>query len=118
MPLSDRERQLLAEMEAALEQDDPRLVSTLSGKVRAPKGGKVLTGVIALFAGMAILLTGLIAQIPLVGVSGFIVSLIGAFLIISNFSAPKISANGKSKSPSKGWGDRLGDRWDNRNSGN
>jgi hypothetical protein len=31
MALSDRERRLLAEMEAALASDDPRLQSTLSG---------------------------------------------------------------------------------------
>ncbi|MEN9324548.1 MAG: hypothetical protein RL414_302 [Actinomycetota bacterium] len=118
MALSDRERQLLAEMEAALEQDDPRLVSTLSGKVRTPQGSKVLAGVIALFAGMAILLTGLIAQIPAVGIAGFIVALLGSFLIISNFSAPKIPGNKGQHSGKKPWGDRLGDRWDNRNFGN
>ena len=32
MALSDHERKLLAEMEAALEQEDPRLLSTLTGK--------------------------------------------------------------------------------------
>jgi hypothetical protein len=36
MPLSDEEKRLLAEMEAALAVDDPKLVSTLSGKVRTP----------------------------------------------------------------------------------
>ena len=34
MALSDHERKLLAEMEAALEQEDPRLLSTLTGKAR------------------------------------------------------------------------------------
>lgn len=117
MPLSEHERKLLAEMEAALEQDDPRLVSTLSGKIRSPQGGRVIAGVVALFAGMAILLAGLIAKIPAIGISGFTISLVGAFLIISNFSAGKLKSGlslGQPK-PKKGWGDRLEERWDKRN---
>ena len=119
MPLSEHERKLLAEMEAALEQDDPRLVSTLSGKIRTPQSGRVLSGVIALFGGMAILLTGLIAQLPPLGIAGFIISLIGTFLIISNFSATKLksatSTTSGGKKQKKAWGDRLEERWDRRN---
>lgn len=116
MPLSEHERKLLAEMEAALEQDDPRLVSTLSGKIRTPQSGRVLSGVIALFGGMAILLTGLIAKLPPLGIAGFIISLIGTFLIISNFSATQlksVSSTGN-KRQRKAWGDRLEERWDRR----
>ena len=107
-------------MEAALEQDDPRLVSTLSGKIRTPQSGRVLSGVIALLGGMAILLTGLIAQLPPLGSAGFIISLIGTFLIISNFSATKLksansSTNSGGKKQKKAWGDRLEERWDRRN---
>ena len=116
MPLSDHERKLLAEMEAALEQDDPRLVSTLSGKIRTPQGGRVVGGVAALFGGLAILLGGLIAQVPVIGISGFVISLVGTFLIVSNFSATKLKSGSAAKNNAKkGWGDRLEDRWDRRN---
>ena len=117
MPLSEHERKLLAEMEAALTQDDPRLVSTLSGKIRTPQGSRVLVGVIALFGGMAILLAGLIAKIPAIGIAGFIISLVGAFLIISNFSAGvmKNAVGNKSSKNKKSWGNRLEERWDKRN---
>lgn len=117
MPLSEHERKLLAEMEAALTQDDPRLVSTLSGKIRTPQGSRVLVGVIALFGGMAILLAGLIAKIPAIGIAGFIISLVGAFLIISNFSTGVMNnaVGNKSSKNKKSWGNRLEERWDKRN---
>ena len=44
MPLSDHEKRLLAEMEAALVADDPGLVSTLNGRSRSPKFGRALAG--------------------------------------------------------------------------
>lgn len=117
MPLSEHERKLLAEMEAALEQDDPRLVSTLNGKIRTAQGSRVVLGVVALFGGMAILLGGLIAKVPAIGVVGFVISLIGAFLIISNFSTGVMKNNVGSKSAKnkKSWGNRLEERWDKRN---
>lgn len=107
-------------MEAALEQDDPRLVSTLSGKIRTRQGGRVVIGIAALFGGMAILLAGLIAQIPAIGVAGFVIALIGAFLIISNFSAASLKAAGSQTAPKqkKAWGERLEERWDKRNNDN
>ena len=84
MALSDRERRLLAEMEAALASDDPRLQSTLSGDTatlirRAPGG--VLAGLAIVIAGIAILFTGLIAQITVVGIAGFIVALVGVVMV-------------------------------------
>ena len=65
-------------MEAALVQDDPRLVSTLSGKIRAPQGNRVVAGLVSLFGGMAIILAGLVAKIPAVGIAGFIIALVAA----------------------------------------
>ena len=57
MPLSDREKRLLEEMEAALLTEDPRLVSALSSKGPVSPsrnrimagGGLVILGVITLF---------------------------------------------------------------------
>lgn len=119
MPLSDREKKLLAEMEAALEQDDPRLVSALTGKVRTPARSRAVGGTIAVFVGMAILLGGLVAQITLVGIAGFLIALVGAFIAISNFKPGGEFAAYKDsktpKQPKRGWSARLEDRWDRRN---
>ncbi|MEY4735660.1 MAG: hypothetical protein RL428_995 [Actinomycetota bacterium] len=117
MALSDRERRLLAEMEAALASDDPRLQSTLAGGDtqtlirKAP--GSLIGGIALILAGIGILFTGLISQITPVGVAGFIVALIG--LLMSIRSAGSISITGpRVKSPKRSLNDRLQERWDRR----
>ena len=89
MPLSDHERKLLAEMEAAFEQEDPRLVSTLTGSARTKQGSFVFYGVIGVLGGMAILFGGLIAKLIFVGLIGFVIALAGAFFIFTNLSIGK-----------------------------
>jgi hypothetical protein len=115
MALSDRERRLLAEMEAALASDDPRLQSALSGSNtqtlirKAP--GSVLAGGALILAGITILFTGLIAQMTPVGIAGFVVALAGVLMVVRSISVkgPRISR------PSRSLADRLQDRWDQRN---
>lgn len=115
MALSDRERRLLAEMEAALASDDPRLQSTLSGSdtqtlmKKAP--GSLLAGAGLILGGIAILFGGLISQLTPLGVVGFIVALAGVLMVIRSVSVkgPRVAR------PSRSLGDRLQDRWDRRN---
>lgn len=121
MALSDRERRLLAEMEAALASDDPRLQSTLSGGDtatlirKAPKSA--LAGLALIVAGIAILFTGLISQIAPIGIGGFIVSLSGLLMLLRAVSQKGLpSVSGRVKSRGQGsFGARLQDRWDQRN---
>lgn len=115
MPLSDRERRLLAEMEQALSADDPRLVSALSG---GPKvSGGVLKGALLTVAGIAILFGGLIAKTTLIGVVGFLVALTGVLLAAKG--APKAGSSKvkKAKGSRGSLSSRLEDRWDQRNQG-
>jgi hypothetical protein len=116
MALSERERKLLAEMEAALATDDPRLQSTLAGDTatlirRAP--GRVFAGIGLFVAGIAILFTGLIAQITLVGIAGFIVALIGTLAILRSL-AGKTPARARGPRNRGSLNDRLQERWDRR----
>ena len=115
MALSDRERKLLAEMEAALATDDPRLQSTLAGESkslsRAPIG--VLAGIGLLLAGVAILFTGLIAQITLVGIAGFIVALTGTLAILRSLAGKSFATPGAPRARGS-LSDRLQERWDRR----
>lgn len=114
MPLSDHERQVLAAMEAALEKEDPKLVSALTG---LPTGGKGFgIGALSLIAGMAILIGGLVAKNVLIGSLGFIIALVG--LVIGINALPK---RGQASGEQKGgrrkgstWADRMNERWDNR----
>lgn len=114
MPLSDHEKRLLAEMEAALSADDPRLVSTLNGRARTPKAGRALTGFLAILGGMAVLLAGLIAQAIAVGIAGFLISLVGLVVLLSNLSMGRSEFKGPKGARTK-WSSRLEDRWERRN---
>ncbi len=111
MALSDHERKLLAEMEAALEQEDPRLLSTLTGKARTRQSSRALLGLSILALGAVILISGLVAQATIVGVIAFVICLAGVLLIITNIS---LNSGGK-KVKKPGWGSSLEERWDRRN---
>jgi uncharacterized membrane protein HdeD (DUF308 family) len=111
MALSDHERKLLAEMEAALEQEDPRLLSTLTGKARTRQSSRALLGVSILALGAVVLISGLVAQATIVGVIAFVICLAGVLLIITNIS---INTGGK-KVKKPGWSSSLEERWDRRN---
>jgi len=114
MALSDHERKLLAAMEAALEQEDPRLLSTLTGKARTRQSSRALLGLSILVVGLLVLISGLIAQATVVGVVAFLICLAGVLLIITNIT---IKTGGKSiKKP--GWGSTLEERWDRRTNDN
>ena len=111
MALSDHERKLLAEMEAALEQEDPRLLSTLTGKARTRQSSRALLGLSVLALGAVVLISGLVAQATIVGVIAFVICLAGVLLIITNIS---LNSGGK-KVKKPGWGSSLEERWDRRN---
>jgi uncharacterized membrane protein HdeD (DUF308 family) len=111
MALSDHERKLLAEMEAALEQEDPRLLSTLTGKARTRQSSRALLGLSILAIGAVVLISGLVAQATIVGVIAFVICLAGVLLIITNIS---LNSGGK-KVKKSGWGSSLEERWDRRN---
>ena len=111
MALSDHERKLLAEMEAALEQEDPRLLSTLTGKARTRQSSRALLGLSILALGAVVLISGLVAQATIVGVIAFVICLAGVLLIITNISLN----SGEKKVKKPGWGSSLEERWDRRN---
>ena len=112
MALSDHERKLLAEMEAALEQEDPRLGSTLTGKARTMQGSRVLLGFSILLVGLLALVSGLVAKQTVVGVIAFLISLTGVVLIITNINLKPQMSRGNKKF---GIGSNLEERWDRRN---
>jgi hypothetical protein len=123
MALSDREQRLLAEMEEALSADDPRLVSTLNGTATR-FSASIGIAIAAILGGFSILFAGLIAQLTLVGVGGFLVALVGVILLINSLSsrASKLGQMGRSpkrarRSFTKGFSKGMEDRWDQRNNG-
>jgi hypothetical protein len=121
MALSDREQRLLAEMEEALSADDPRLVSTLNGTT-SRLSASIGIAIAALLGGFAILFAGLIAQLTLVGVAGFLVALVGVILLINGLTSRTKLGQGRSpkrarRSFTQGFTKGMEDRWDQRNNG-
>ena len=116
MPLSEHEERLLAQMEAALSQEDPKLVSALSQqKVRR---SPILS--LALIAvGFFTLFIGLVSQVILAGVAGFIIALAGLYRLITTSRSRTIG------SPTKGpkakrrsrFNSMLEERWERRQFG-
>ena len=120
MALSEREQRLLAEMEEALSADDPRLVSTLNGS-RTRIGASIGIAIAFVLGGFSILFAGLIAQLTLVGVGGFVVALVGVILLINGLANAGSKAGKTPKRARRSFGQGftkgLEDRWDQRNNG-
>lgn len=116
MSLSDRERRLLAEMEAALATDDPRLESRLAGNTLTPTKPRLLVGVISIIAGIAILFTGLISKTTPLGAAGFLVALVGVIVTARSISSLSLGAPREKKARTS-LSARLEERWNRRDFG-
>jgi hypothetical protein len=113
VPLSDREKRLLEEMEAALLTEDPRLVSALSSKAPvSPSRNRIMVGGGLVILGLITLFGGLISQVAPIGILGFVIALSGVITAISSISAPVPGP--RKKSPRTNLSARLEQRWDNR----
>jgi hypothetical protein len=113
MPLSDREKRLLEEMEAALLTEDPRLVSALTSKAPvSPSRNRIMVAAGLILLGVITLFGGLISQITPIGILGFVIALGGVITAISSISAP---IRGPRKPSSRtNLSARLEQRWENR----
>lgn len=119
MALSDHEQKLLEQMEKALANEDPRLVSTLRNPgiaVRTPK--HILLAVFAIAAGIAGLLAGVITKLPPLGIVGFVAIVAGLTAIVSgagNGALKNVSAKSTGPKNKSSFMQGLEERWDRRN---
>jgi hypothetical protein len=79
VPLSEEELRLLEQMERALVEEDPKFASTLRGTTlrQSARRKAILAGVLFV-GGVVVLMTGVIAEQPVVGIIGFLVMLVSA----------------------------------------
>lgn len=117
MPLSEQEQRLLDEMERSLYHNEADDVTT----VGAPRGRAsftaILLGAIAGVLGLGLLLTGVIAQQPVVGVLGFALMFGGALFAIAPPIRFRVLSSGHGAAPRAEratFMDSLNDRWDRR----
>ncbi|WP_457963587.1 DUF3040 domain-containing protein [Arthrobacter sp. D1-29] len=80
MPLSDDERRRLEALEEQLSEDDPRLARNL-GDARPDRKTqrRKSFAVLAILAGLALVITGIAMQMPVIGAAGFALQCAGAY---------------------------------------
>ena len=94
MPLSEEELRLLEQMERALVAEDPKFASALRGTTlrRNARRRSFIAGAVFL-VGVAVLMTGAVMQLTVVGIVGFVVMLGSAYVALSSWrgqnSAPQ-----------------------------
>lgn len=138
MPLSEEELRLLEQMERALVEEDPKFASTLRGTAfrRSARRRAIIAGV-CFAGGVAVLMTGAVASIPVLGIAGFVVMLVSATVALASLRGqhrpaavdPRAShpsrggftvidggrRNKRSRSSSHGsFMDRMNERWNRR----
>ncbi|MCA1781593.1 MAG: DUF3040 domain-containing protein [Dermatophilaceae bacterium] len=72
MPLSDREQQLLKQMERALIEEDPRFATSMRGGPRQARNRRRLAiGIGGVLVGLGVILFGVTTKLVVVGAIGF-----------------------------------------------
>jgi hypothetical protein len=86
VPLSEEELRLLEQMERALVAEDPKLASTMRGTtLRATARRRALIAAFVFVLGIVVLMTGAVTQIVAVGIGGFVVMLLSAYVALSSW---------------------------------
>lgn len=130
MPLSDREQQLLDQMERALLQEDPGFATSMRGGPRKARNRRrVAIGVGGVIVGLGIVLLGVTIQQVVVGAIGFAL-MVGAVIYALTDGRPKLQAvptpgsggtgsKTRRKNAGQGFMNKLEERWEQRrNEGN
>ncbi len=128
MPLSEHEQRLLEQMEQALYAEDPKFATSLrSARAVKASRGRAALGVLALLAGLGLLVAGVATTVIALGVVGFVAMLFGCVAIYSAFQtradapaaegAEEAAPQGKASSADdqgSGFMNRMEDRWRRR----
>ena len=127
MPLSEHEQRLLEEMERSLYQNDADFVAKVGGTRARPAYRSIVLGILIAVVGIAVLVTGVFVQQPLVGILGFVVMFAGVLVAIAPGkriaqdpdATPSSSTRGakQGKAAQAGFMNKLNDRWDKRQDG-
>ena len=107
MGLSDREKKIIEEMEAALQAEDPRLVATMERSRPS-----MVYNFAAIIIGLALLLSGVITNFVFIGIIGFIIALAGAATIRV---APRANGSKGVKVKGSNGPGKMQERWNRRN---
>ena len=114
MGLSEREQQLLDELERGL-MDSDKGIAAKAKRVGNP-AAKLIGGALLAVVGLGVLLTGVLIQFSIVGVVGFLIMLAGLVVATSNIQLPDLSSGFGQSTPNSPKPGRnfFEDRWDKR----
>ena len=100
MPLSEEELRLLEQMERALVEEDPKFASTLRGTTlrQSARRKAILAGVVFV-GGVVLLMTGAIAEVPVVGILGFVIMLVSATIGLTVLRGQRGATGGEAARP-------------------
>jgi hypothetical protein len=90
--LSDEERKRLEKLEQELAATDPDLDRQLKGGLsRNLASPRTIYGVLAAFAGFALVIAGIITQLAVIGVGGFLLMVAGASWFLSGLRSGDVA---------------------------
>lgn len=109
VPLSEEELRLLEQMERALVAEDPKFASALRGtRFQRNARRRLFIAIGAFVVGIVVLMTGAVLQLTVVGIIGFVVMLVAAYVGLSSWrgknSAPNAPTPSDAESPDAPFG--------------
>lgn len=101
MPLSDREQQLLEQMERALVEDDPKFATSMRGGPRQARNRRrLLIGGTGVIVGLGVILLGVTMAQVIIGAVGFAV-MVGAVVYAATDNSPSLQVVPEPGQPAK-----------------
>ncbi len=121
MPLSEHEQRLLEQIEQALYAEDPKFARNWRVKdLRSLQRVRAIRAVLLVVVGLGLLVAGVIVQGNSIivgvalGVAGFVLMLLGAWLALSTRSRQPAPKQPKARAPKESLKNRLEERWQRR----
>lgn len=94
MPLSEEELRLLEQMERALVEEDPKLAHTLRGtSLRRSARRRAIVAGVCFALGIAVLMSGAITELWVLGIVGFVIMLASATIAVSAMRGQQAAAS-------------------------
>ena len=107
MPLSDHERRQLEQIEAALRAGDPRFADAVrAADPRVHYRRRVIAAALGFLAGVGLLLAGVVVNVILIAVAGFVVMLACTLWAVTSYRRMTGSSSGRVPANDKGSGSK------------
>ena len=107
VPLSEHERRQLEQIEAALRASDPRFAEAVrTADPRVHYRRRVIAAVVGLLAGIGLLLAGVVVNVILIAVAGFVVMLACSMWAVTSYRRMTGRTTGRAPVKDRGSGKR------------